>query len=323
MKCYWVWALLIAAPATAAPKADEISAYRALTAQDARVASIGYKLAEANAPFCKAKSRNPGWVLHSYRQYPDREVAQKAFTFPTPLAISALVENGPASRAGLKVGDGLVDMPGGLWIGGELIKHKPSAELVDTVNGRMRELFSANDPVKLRFLRGLVDSENEFVLTLDPPPICASDFWVDTQSKRDAGADGQRVRITSALVEYAQDDAELAAIIAHELAHNILQHPQKLNAPRRKNEKRPSLTDTELEADRLSVWLVTNAGYDPRAAQQFWERCGKKSCLGPFRIISWKKRHATIGAEIALLNASPAKDGLRDPPILQAHRHEQ
>ena len=40
---------LIAAPVVAAPKAETVAAYRAIAAQDARLATVGYRLATANA----------------------------------------------------------------------------------------------------------------------------------------------------------------------------------------------------------------------------------------------------------------------------------
>jgi beta-barrel assembly-enhancing protease len=312
---------LVTTPAfAAAPKAEDVAAYRALAAVDGRVATIGYRLAAANTPFCKDKFRNPGWVLHSYRQYPDRDVAQAAFDFPTPLAISALVGDGPAATAGLKVGDGLANMPGGLWIGGELINHKPSAELVDNVNNRMRELFSGEGPVKLSFDRSPDYRDSKVSVTLNPPSVCMSDFWVDTSSKVDAGADGERVRVTTGLTEFAANDNELAAAIAHELAHNLLGHRARLNGL--KKGKTKAILATEIEADRLSVWLMANAGYDTSAALTFIERYGRKydPLLSDGTHPGWKKRRDNMRIEIDAISSIQVKDGLRDPPLLAAYR---
>src|SRR3546814_4514002 len=92
-------------------------------------------------------------------------------------------------------------------------------------------------------------------------------------------ADGERVQIGSRfLADYPQ---WVAAPIAHELAHNILRHRERLE------EKGVSygllsgigrnvgyFRQTELEADILSVSLLANANYDPHIALSFWRAYG-------------------------------------------------
>jgi predicted Zn-dependent protease len=50
-----------------------------------------------------------------------------------------------------------------------------------------------------------------------------------------------------------------------------------------KSGKTKVIKATEAEADRLSVWLMANAGYDPEAAISFWERYGKATGPGHFQ----------------------------------------
>jgi predicted Zn-dependent protease len=131
---------------------------------------------------------------------------------------------------------------------------------------------------------------------LNPAPICASRFWIDTKSKLDAGADGYNVRITEALVSFAANDDELAAAVAHELSHNLLEHREKL---RRMRKSAGNIRATEIEADRLSVWLMANAGYDPSAAVRFIERfrSGYRSRADFGRnasALAWSCRHNAI-----------------------------
>jgi beta-barrel assembly-enhancing protease len=313
-------AVMLTAPAVArsAPSEADISAYRALVVQDARLATTGFRLAKANAAFCKFTQRNPGWVLHSYRAYPDREIAQAAFAFPTPVSLSVVVPGGPADAAGLKAGDGLQDMGRDIFWGGELKKHRPSSELVDTISLRLKELFSGPGPVALSF-RTPLGAEKQ--VKLDPPPICASGFWVDTQSKLDAGADGDKVRVTSAMMDYVADDQELAAVVAHELSHNLLGHRARLDQIKR--DKTKAVLATEIEADRLSVWLMANAGYDPGAALRFWERYGRRFIIMDRSHPNWKSRIASMQVEIDLIAKAQPTDSLRDPPLLQAYRDQQ
>jgi beta-barrel assembly-enhancing protease len=117
------------------------------------------------------------------------------------------------------------------------------------------------------------------------------------------------------LIEFAGDDQELAAAVAHELAHNLLDHRQQLKTKRRTK----STLVTEIEADRLSVWLMANAGYDPNAALRFAERYGRKTGLGIFSDgthFRWQKRVKVMQAEIDLMQKAEKQERLLPPPLL-------
>jgi hypothetical protein len=108
------------------------------------------------------------------------------------------------------------------------------------------------------------------------------------------------------------EDELLAAALAHELAHNLLGHRARLDASGRAWSK---VKATERQADRLSVWLLANAGYAPDAALRFFERWGPATDLGLFTEPShdrWKTRVTRIASEIAALRAAMAKDAHGD-----------
>lgn len=297
------------------------TAWQALIAKDLRLATIGYHLAKGSAAYCGKTWRNPGWVLHDEAQYPDPALARRIFAFRKPVSIAALVADGPAARAGLVAGDGLVGADGAmLRYGKPPAQHKPSSKRIDGLREQLAAKLSEGRPIAF-----MLDSEaGQRDVVLDPPLVCASDFWVDTRGKRDAGADGERVRVTSGLIDYVQDDDELAAVVAHEMAHNLLDHRARIEEA--KSGKTRVTKATEAEADRLSVWLMANAGYDPEAAIAFWQRYGKATGLGIFSAPThyrWQARAAMLRAEIDLMAALPAEKGRRDPPLLAAHRAAQ
>lgn len=308
---------LISAPAFAAPKAETVAAYQAIASLDARLATVGHRLATANAPFCMdASGFNPGWVLHDIAQYPDAEAAKAAFGFDQPVEIAFVVPGGEAENQGVKAGDGL------LRIGNrDAASFKPaagaSALRLEGIRQFLDQLWGPNYLAPMRVQREAETREILFQLN----PVCRSHFWVEASGKRDAGADGEKVRITSALVEYTADDAQLAAIAAHEMAHNLLGHPEQLRMA--KKAKRKLIVANELAADQLSVWLLANAGYDPRAAALFWQRCGPASCLGLLRYPAWKKRVEAINSEIARVEQAAKQNGLRAPPMLSTIRKSQ
>jgi hypothetical protein len=219
---YWFGLLLfsIAAPVAAAPKADDIAAYKALGALDLRLATIGYRLVTANAPFCTMTRPDPGWVLHDIAQYPDEEVARAAFAFSGPVAIAALVPNGAAERAGLQAGDGIMGIDSRTWEFDGSKLRKPDYRRMELVKSLFDDAIANSKHLVVRYERGGRKDQ----LLLEPVTACRSDFTVDPAAGRDAGADGDRVRVTSGMIDYTADDNELAAVVAHELSHNLLDH---------------------------------------------------------------------------------------------------
>jgi predicted Zn-dependent protease len=102
--------------------------------------------------------------------------------------------------------------------------------------------------------------------------------------------------------------------MAHEFAHNILRHRDRLNAARASRgvlgvgRGVSSIRQTEIEADRLSVYLMERAGYDPGAAVRFWTRYGPH----PLNFLrsrdhpAWRERVRLMEVEIAKIRAARA-----------------
>jgi len=146
-------------------------------------------------------------------------------------------------------------------------------------------------------------------------PGCASRFQLVPSRSLNAEADGRYVQVTTAIAAYAADDGELAAVLAHEFAHNILGHRIRLDAARvsrgffgnfGRNAER--IRETEIEADRFSVYLLERAGYDPEAAVRFWSRFGRRGLnfLGSPTHPNWRLRIAAFEAEIAAIRRARA-----------------
>ncbi|MDB5667983.1 MAG: hypothetical protein JWL74_933, partial [Alphaproteobacteria bacterium] len=130
-------------------------------------------------------------------------------------------------------------------------------------------------PVRLMVLRDRAPIE----LTLGSVPGCPARVRLARSGQVNAFANGRYVVMTTGLLGFIQDEDELAIVIAHELAHNVLRHRDRLeaqNVPRGllrgigKNASR--VRATEEEADRLGIRLAWAAGYDVSAAIPFWRR---------------------------------------------------
>ena len=328
-----VFALLASATPISAQNTVDSAAVQALISLqklDQRLHDVGYRLTTKNAPYCKEIQFSGGLLLHTIDQYGDKLSAKKAFGFDAPITISAV--SGFNTRY-VQPGDGLISINGFALSEVSLddpvlAEEPPRYKRIAAVN----RLLDAELELQSNFRNSnsfvtILRDQRELSVPLSPWRSCASRFEVKPDSKMEASADGKTVSISSALLEYTEGEDELAAIVAHELAHNILKHKELLNAQKvnrsffgQFGKSAALIKETEIEADRLSIWLMVNAGYDPQAAIRFWTRYGKKHGKGIFSASThyrWKKRVKLFQEEIAKI-AIAAKDRNQryEPPLL-------
>ncbi|MEP2101536.1 MAG: M48 family metallopeptidase [Parasphingorhabdus sp.] len=333
-----LFVILLAAqsPAIAAQEqgsqSPDVLALKALQTLDQTMHATGYRLVSANANFCAETVQHLGLLLHDIDQYGDKAAARIAHGFASPIAINTVAPGSPATAAGLAVGDGLIAINGmpveSIEIDEEdMADEKLEYRRIATIKTAMTQ-SAASGSVNLTIERSGLRQD----ITVTPARTCPSQFQIRVSKERDASADGKMVSISSTLAEYVLSDDELAVIAAHELAHNLLKHRERLNAQKvnrgffgqfGKSAKR--IKATEIEADRLSVWLMANAGYDPQAAIRFWTRYGKQHGKGIFSASThyrWKKRVKLFEEEIAKMQAMEAVAGKYAPPLLAASEAE-
>lgn len=309
--------------ALAAPTQSEIAAHKALLAQDLRLAIIGHRLTMGNAEFCDDKEARTGIIWHDLAQYPDAETAKASFGFEMPISAASVVPNSAAAKAGVQAGDGVITISGRPWSIFTPNGFKPEkggyARLAAFKMAQKQHL--ENDGNFQLFLR----RAGQGVYADIPAEIgCASDFQIDTGGGKNAGANGHMVTISLKLSYLVKEEDLLAAVVAHELAHNILRHRAYLDAIKVKRgigrmfgKSKKNIRATEIEADRLSVWLLANAGYDPQSAIDFWKKYGRKLGKGIFSAgthLRWKKRVAILEQEIAEMAQMPTMNGKRPFP---------
>lgn len=262
-------ALLALCLIAAAPAPDRASALRSLVALDLRVARIGYRLSTANVALCPRRVPQTGMVLHDLQQYSgdDRKAAAATFGLGATPAISGVVLGSVADQAGLRAGDNVLALDGQPL--GSSDRKDPYARIAKI------ETATESGPTIL-----LVDRpDHPLPFLISGTPGCAARVQVVPGRSLNAHADGTYVQLTDAVAHYAANDDELAAIIAHEMAHIFLGHKERLD---REGRGGSAIRKTEIEADKLSITLLKDAGYDPRAAARFWLRFGKKTGAGIF-----------------------------------------
>ncbi|MBA4752370.1 MAG: M48 family metalloprotease [Sphingopyxis sp.] len=310
----------MAAPVLAAAPAAQ-SPYAELAAIEARVAAIGFRLTTSNAAWCPVRQPQFGWIWGDPRLYAaDRRaeaLAAYGATDEGHAFVAALAPTSPAASAGMTVGTpvtGIADAPVPDGIG-----DHPFARIT-AIEGSM-----AARPVDAAMALHLGAGR---IVRLTPIAGCVSDFRVEANAKPAAVADGRIVLVNQGLADFASDDAELAAAIAHELAHNILRHRARLDAAgvdrgigKQFGRNARLFKQTEVEADRLSVWLLAGAGYDPAAAARFWSRFGQRPGRPMFQASThpnWRDRVASLESEASAIASLRAAGRPLHPPLIDA-----
>jgi len=87
---------------------------------------------------------------------------------------------------------------------------------------------------------------------------------------------GGKIGVLTGLIEVVKNDDQLAAVIAHEMAHALAHHvSERIARERAVGHGLRSLSynrEQELEADHIGIFVMTFAGYDPQEAADFWTR---------------------------------------------------
>ncbi len=282
-----------------------------LAIADARVAQVAWRLQTANIALCPNHAPLPGLSLQMRDQYgPADRAGTGLAAYPT---LSAVVTGSAAAKAGLKVGDAITAIDGA----------------ATPVAGNGRATFDSVGRAEAQLAAALAKGAITLTLTngrsvtLAPDQGCASEVQLLPQKGLNAGADGQVVQIGGKLYDFAANDDELAAVVAHELSHNFLGHRARMDeqgvstglfAGLGRNGAK--LRQIEFEADRLSIWLLARAGYDVQAVAPFWARLGQRAGI----LISdgthpgFKERVRRIEAAAAEVSAQRASGQPLVPP---------
>ncbi|MEP7030582.1 MAG: M48 family metalloprotease [Pseudolabrys sp.] len=229
------WLILIAgglwcaacAPSSRLPAlpADEVAAERRKQeiaqlqdyyAQLRRVESVAFHIRVSNRDACGAWV-NPMIGLHAATP---RSLPKKFQSFSAEAlglrwvraTVIAVVDGSPAAVAGIRNGDELlsfnevpVPVYGTMgWIGGFMVAN-------------------AEQPVEVRLHR----DDDELKTIVHPVRACAIPVNLETNPEAGAFTNFRKIVIQSGILRVTRSDADLAAIIGHELAHVTMGHYQK------------------------------------------------------------------------------------------------
>lgn len=257
-------------------------------AQRNRLSSLSQDLLKAAVPLCEDQTNfRMGIFVNGPRMYPKnmQDYASEYLNLdPETIILAGVVRGSPADKAGLQTGDKLVSLNGE-----ELKIKKPS-------------LFGIAAPVPI------VKPVNELVIERQQTPItlqveateaCNYPIHPADNSEINAYTDGTNIFVNTGLMN-AFEDKFVRSVIAHEIAHNVMDHIEKqqqniaiglvvdilIVAGTGTDIRSRNIAgliyskEFEAEADYVGMYLYARAGYSIEEPQELWRIMGSKVSKG-------------------------------------------
>lgn len=277
---------------------------------DTRLASIMFRLTTRNVSSCSHSMPATGMVVHALEQYgPDvQDEARMLFKFPATMSILTIVPGSPASIAGLVPGDGITS------INGIAVREADTNDWGTSSRRDEIERYISSLPPAGAIRLSIRRDDREFTVDVEPAPACRTRFEVSPGLGDWAISNGETIQLSARFLARFSDNA-LAVVAAHELAHNILGHRARLERDNVRGglagafgRSARLVRDAEDEADRFSVHLLSNAGFNPMMAVDFWRGEGRAIGGGLFHAPTHRgarARAALMAVEIEKFEPTP------------------
>ena len=309
--------------------------------QQQRVEDVGHALLMAASPFCAgARAPRAGVRFANVQSFSgEYQEAARSLGFTDTLVIVGVTQGSTAARSGFSLGDRLVTVNGGppprgpnaaSLLARELVPRPTDTPRVTLEQGPIRFLAddgARDDPVA----SAAAGVGGRLSVAVPADTVCGLNLLATRRDDLSAWADGANVTITSAMLRFAADDDELAAVLAHEIAHNALRHvhvhepsggvgvpsgaivdimfaTQATKATQgvsSEGESTPGANvasqafteDVELEADYIAMYVLARAGRPTVKAPVFWRRIARENPGG----VAYATTHpTTVGRFVRL-----------------------
>ena len=242
---------------------------------------IGWLILKENTNNCsKSKKDAFGFIFAHVNDLPDNskkyfyaanknwDKLRKNYDPNFPIIIS-IAPNSPTSLAGFKEGDRIVS-----------INEEYSSK---NIRQAITKASNSKNDITMSVLRG----DQEYKRKITGQEICSFNIQPLAAGAPNAFADGKKIYITIAAIKLAESDDEIAFLIGHELAHNILHFSGKGLAEAQtlpiSYQDKPSIrsvndifvlqsTRKETEADIEGIKYAHKAGYNLKKASDYWRR---------------------------------------------------
>ena len=258
---------------------QDVSAFALLIARQERIYRVAAPLMVKNAPLCRSFARPLlGFTAKNLYSYPAElaPAAESALKLDDRLRVMQVLDGSGAMRAGIRPGDILQSIQEQALPLGAQAESEAARSLAPLIK-------NATD-ISVVVLR----QDRSLKLTIPLTAACAFSMEIGHAPQVNAYADGRRIMITRGMLDFLSADEELAVILAREIAHNVLQHTatQQMTATvaslidalltlqpdaaslASRGGLRPMPAKADQEADRMAMYLLARAGYDPAAAER-------------------------------------------------------
>jgi membrane-associated protease RseP (regulator of RpoE activity) len=167
-------------------------------------------------------------------------------------------ERTPAYDAGIRDGDAI------LAVNGAAIAETEDAP--GEITRRIKDAIKIDAPIRLEASR----DGRTITAPVRPVTVCRLAIHAAESPEIEAVFKGDRAAVTSGLARFAVDDGDLGLLLAHGIAHVILEAEGADTTSLRFNNA--GSPDVERAADKLSLELAGLAGYPTGRAADLWER---------------------------------------------------
>lgn len=297
-------------PQQSALHLQQLAALASLTAKQERLYRVAAPLLVNNAVLCKSNARPLlGFTAKNQYSYSAdmMDAAKELLGLDDRLQVMSVLAGSGAARVGIQRGDILQS------IQEQALPQGPNAES-DAARQLAAVVRNATE-LQITVLRDGKPSRLQVPLTL----ACAYSIDLGNADFVNAYSDGRRILVTRGMLDYLQSDAELAALLAKEIAHNTLRHAQTLQIKGtvaavidKLLPLKPDLTGLagsagiktmpaamDIEADRLALYMLARAGYSPAMAITTWQHLAQNSAPN-----SYTAFHPWTDERLALLQAT-------------------
>ena len=228
-----------------------------------RLHAIAWPLVTAGEPLCRQRGKSRpslGLVADSFNRRHNRQWFAALSSLwgvgeDTPVVIGVM-PGGPAFLAGVRPGD---------------VLRAANGKPLD-VSGTSADLTRRLDDLAAGGALGLelVRAGRPHSLTIPAPVgVCDTRFTVVVGDSVNAYADGKSVFATYGAMNLFARDEDLAVVLGHELAHNILGHVRQNASGKAMGATSP---EQEAEADAVGLYFTARAGFSIKDAPGVWRR---------------------------------------------------
>lgn len=231
---------------------QEELAVQATLAQQQRLARVAWPILRTALPLCADRTTlRSGANVATVHDFPKLlQAGARRLGFSDALMVTGVVEGSPAHAAGLRAGDRLTHL------GGTAIKPGKHATisyaqqfqaLVRPPKLRKGEPIPTLAPLGFNVRRGpspmgsyeamqrmaagdsigvtpSAADTGRAVAPVRPDTVCAVQAVAVRDEALNAWTDGKTLWVTTAMLRFARDDDELAAVVAHEVGHAVKRH---------------------------------------------------------------------------------------------------